>query len=681
MAHIFCATYSVVLNLYRYFYTGMSVNETKETQSNSATPVPPIDDRISIDHGIGLQNVDADINGRGQTRALSIMSDYINQQPNMNKLNTNDVILSLGNVKQQSLNKMKTRIFFAGKMQFYDDELEKKFLKSWAISHKLMIEVSMILLLSFAIVFNLFNTNNVSTFHQSLINCIGLIVISTSIILTSFEQFLLKLDLLQSIAVFTILSMQILQHILTTSKSQQISVTENLKFLLIYSCFFMFVTSFIHLKYHHLKIIVFGASILWNAFAIINRFVYFNNSNKEESIKMIINCNLVMFFINMLTLKNIYKKELKKRILFLNSLKSFEYTNNAKIISTNNYHANLNQTENIENFAPIKLIQFVGSNIANRRSVDILEKQQIGNIASDNCNVNDDKNLNTKRLVLQSELPEWYGDYQFIYSGYRLNYTFNDCTKSICTWHNETMNIWTEIIPFVILLLTNIYYVEKFGFFHNVHATFLSKIISIVTFWLPIRALLSAIVHTYHCINAKYSLILWKIDYLSIVVIIFVQTFCFSNALFYCENENVLLTNNIGWICFYTSIAFLTIFRKKNGKYSEYYNYKTLVQICLGILAVIGKYPILFVQIGNVNTSEIPINIWMHWIIGEICHIFAFAAKSKDFPEKVINSNDSIFNYVLTSHNLWHIGINFGIFELQTAGALYLNFRLQHDTC
>jgi len=39
--------------------------------------------------------------------------------------------------------------------------------------------------------------------------------------------------------------------------------------------------------------------------------------------------------------------------------------------------------------------------------------------------------------------------YPFIFYGYRINHTIKDCLFSIFKLHNETMNIWTHLLPFL----------------------------------------------------------------------------------------------------------------------------------------------------------------------------------------------------------------------------------------
>merc|ERR1712196_448488 len=47
-----------------------------------------------------------------------------------------------------------------------------------------------------------------------------------------------------------------------------------------------------------------------------------------------------------------------------------------------------------------------------------------------------------------NELSDWEKDNEFLIRGYRINYTnWSSLIKSTCIFHNETINIWTHLIP------------------------------------------------------------------------------------------------------------------------------------------------------------------------------------------------------------------------------------------
>ncbi|KAK4481957.1 hypothetical protein RD792_012870 [Penstemon davidsonii] len=64
-----------------------------------------------------------------------------------------------------------------------------------------------------------------------------------------------------------------------------------------------------------------------------------------------------------------------------------------------------------------------------------------------NCN-------NTKRYALLSfnELPDYMKDNEYILNYYRANWPLKEAFFSVFRWHNETLNVWTHLLGFMLFL-------------------------------------------------------------------------------------------------------------------------------------------------------------------------------------------------------------------------------------
>ncbi|KAK2646608.1 hypothetical protein Ddye_021803 [Dipteronia dyeriana] len=62
------------------------------------------------------------------------------------------------------------------------------------------------------------------------------------------------------------------------------------------------------------------------------------------------------------------------------------------------------------------------------------------------------KRFERRRLLKYEELPEYLQDNGFILDHYRCEWPLKDAFFGVFSWHNETLNIWTHLIGFVIFM-------------------------------------------------------------------------------------------------------------------------------------------------------------------------------------------------------------------------------------
>jgi adiponectin receptor len=146
--------------------------------------------------------------------------------------------------------------------------------------------------------------------------------------------------------------------------------------------------------------------------------------------------------------------------------------------------------------------------------------------------------LRTKpyRLLKYEELPKWYQDNHFCRSGYRpVSNSWIACLLSIGHLHNESLNIYTHLIPAVGMLFGQILiHVFLNHFYPDVtlgdHAVF-----SIQANAAVITLLLSSSYHTMICHSQGVENLMLRVDYVGILTLILGSFFTGIYVGFYCE--------------------------------------------------------------------------------------------------------------------------------------------------
>ena len=137
--------------------------------------------------------------------------------------------------------------------------------------------------------------------------------------------------------------------------------------------------------------------------------------------------------------------------------------------------------------------------------------------------------------VFFEDLPECFQDNPYIRSGYRkIDHSTVSCLHSCTTLHNETLNIYTHLVPALFLAVFSIFVQTKITQ-HFPEATTMDRIViganvlaAIVTFGL------SASYHTLMSHSPDVSLLWLRIDYTGILVLIVGSFFSGIYVGFYC---------------------------------------------------------------------------------------------------------------------------------------------------
>ncbi|KAL4920508.1 mPR-like GPCR protein [Aspergillus aurantiobrunneus] len=123
------------------------------------------------------------------------------------------------------------------------------------------------------------------------------------------------------------------------------------------------------------------------------------------------------------------------------------------------------------------------------------------------------------RLLVASEVPSWYTHGSFVHTGYRpVNGSVSLCVNSLRFIHNETVNIYSHLVPAAIALASNgllhLYFRDRYPTASLVDQLALHVYLITSVFCFGV----SSIYHTLLCHSEAYSGLWVRLDYMGIIL-------------------------------------------------------------------------------------------------------------------------------------------------------------------
>lgn len=142
----------------------------------------------------------------------------------------------------------------------------------------------------------------------------------------------------------------------------------------------------------------------------------------------------------------------------------------------------------------------------------------------------------SKHLVRWDMLPDWYKDNRFVLNGYRdVSNSSLACFRSIFSLHNETINIYTHLVPAIAFMFAQLLVQQAITAYFP-EATRLDRIVFACNMGAAIVTLiLSSLYHTLMNHSQTVSNLWLRIDYVGILTLILGSFFSGIYVGFYCE--------------------------------------------------------------------------------------------------------------------------------------------------
>eukprot|EP01126_Amoeba_proteus_P005687 TRINITY_DN1193_c0_g2_i3.p1 TRINITY_DN1193_c0_g2~~TRINITY_DN1193_c0_g2_i3.p1 ORF type:complete len:291 (-),score=11.72 TRINITY_DN1193_c0_g2_i3:152-1024(-) len=265
-------------------------------------------------------------------------------------------------------------------------------------------------------------------------------------------------------------------------------------------------------------------------------------------------------------------------------------------------------------------------------------------------------------LASSTETPFWARQ-AYITGGYRKDLCLMDCFKSIWYFHNETLNIWTNLFGTFLWLITSIvFYYDYSSIPRDLQWTQLLYTISC-----SIGQFLSALWHISRATkNRTLYVIMSRIDFFGIILVIIASNVPLISLGFYC---------NQFWFYFFSCVTCITAPFMMLIVFSDYLAARQISRViafsasaCIPITEVLILYylevePFWFIL-------RIVITPYAWYVLGIIFYVTRI-------PEYF---SPGVFNIFGSSHQWWHLFVLIAQYTLFIGSMSLMNYRLE-NTC
>lgn len=247
-------------------------------------------------------------------------------------------------------------------------------------------------------------------------------------------------------------------------------------------------------------------------------------------------------------------------------------------------------------------------------------------------------------IISLSEIPKYSHVYvlihPFIYHGYRIHHSLQDSFFSIFKLHNETLNIWTHLLPFFAFTFMFIYEIlnEK-AIFKNWGLIYLYIFTSITLF------LFSSIHHTFSCHSNDTWHCCYKLDLTGIMFELIAATICSIHFMFH-EFDTLRRYYIIIFLCIgVVAVAFSLFDFFVSSKLNLFLMFLYAILFVLSFLTSIH-----WVIIGNIHEVEV---LSKYILLGFGFMVIGFCIFLAKFPECIFQNK--YVDFFFQSHVIWHL--------------------------
>lgn len=252
-----------------------------------------------------------------------------------------------------------------------------------------------------------------------------------------------------------------------------------------------------------------------------------------------------------------------------------------------------------------------------------------------------------RKLHSWDEIPEWQQDNCYILHGYvKETSSFIKCLESLTFLHNESVNIYTHLIPGVMYFSAMVYFLTHYVEIYDTTTWADNAAFSVFAFGAAAALTLSSCFHCFKCHSKAVAAFGNKLDYLGIIILIVTSMF---SILYYS------LIDMPGVRLFYWSLTLLlgsvcaVLSLREKFRTRDWRPYRAGMFVLFGLS---GVFPIL-TGIQRLGVEEVARRSLLKWIIWEgVLYIFGAGLYAARVPERYLPGTYDLWGH---SHQLFHV--------------------------
>ncbi|ESO94939.1 hypothetical protein LOTGIDRAFT_144778 [Lottia gigantea] len=287
------------------------------------------------------------------------------------------------------------------------------------------------------------------------------------------------------------------------------------------------------------------------------------------------------------------------------------------------------------------------------------------------CNYGKTDYSGNVRLYDYRDIPNFLSGNPFILRGYRANLPISTCIRSLFMWSNETINIWSHLLGFLLFFCLMI---NDLVFTLPSYKTHVTDYI-VITFGLlcfQYCMLCSTGYHIFNCHSEKCCQWWLGIDMAGISVGVIG---CYIPALYYAYYCITIWRDIYMFTIAVLTLGTLILQREPEFKTRRWFKIRVLIYIALTAIGVIPTIHWIYLNDGfNAFIVQLFIpKIIVLYLLGMVALTFYLSK----FPERYYPGT---FDMIGSSHQCWHFVVVLAFIWCYYSGQEILLYRI-HNTC